>query len=372
MSAYTNEIPSGLLDRFGIPSRAAVVRRPDREPGDRQPRGRHRRAGGRPAMDAARARHRPHAEALRCIPRSSSRPGFAAGVATVAVVARRSRLWRRVSPQLREDKALHAERIADLDDTELVHKVESVVFRDPPAEGQGQHQRRERQGLPARPGRRARHDRARREGGARCRGRRDRREPPPPARHAGPAPEGRRAAQGLTRARSPPGPTAARAGRRPRPRRLGPEALRPHAPRALDAELANRVNGDPAVDVPLTDTGREEARHSATRSPTCRSNSWCTRASGARARPPRSRWAAGASRSTRSRCSTTSRRRPRGAAHRRLPGLEARAHARRPLPRRREPRRGRAALRAGVPGAGRPRRSRRCWSSATRSRCATR
>jgi hypothetical protein len=57
--------------------------------------------------------------------------GFATGVAAVTVVVWRSRLWRRVSAQLREDVALHEERVADLDDTELAHKVQSIVFRDP-------------------------------------------------------------------------------------------------------------------------------------------------------------------------------------------------------------------------------------------------
>ncbi|MGZ8695080.1 MAG: BON domain-containing protein [Gaiellaceae bacterium] len=57
--------------------------------------------------------------------------GFATGIAAVTVVAWRSRLRRRFSAQLREDVAIHEERVAGLDDTELAHKVQSIVFRDP-------------------------------------------------------------------------------------------------------------------------------------------------------------------------------------------------------------------------------------------------
>jgi osmotically-inducible protein OsmY len=49
----------------------------------------------------------------------------------VSAVAWRSRLRRRLSAQLREDFAIHEERVAGLDDTELAHKVQSIVFRDP-------------------------------------------------------------------------------------------------------------------------------------------------------------------------------------------------------------------------------------------------
>ena len=57
--------------------------------------------------------------------------GFATGIAVVSVAAWRSRLRRRVAAHLREDFEIHEERIADLDDTELAHKVQSIVFRDP-------------------------------------------------------------------------------------------------------------------------------------------------------------------------------------------------------------------------------------------------
>jgi hypothetical protein len=127
----TIEIPPGLLDRFGIPStnQQSIV---DRIAGQAI----RNNAGelvGR-AIDQAMDRLE---RVTGRKPKRSVHPallvgaGFAAGVVTVAVVAKRSRLWRRVSAQLREDALLHAERVADLDDTELAHKVESVVFRDP-------------------------------------------------------------------------------------------------------------------------------------------------------------------------------------------------------------------------------------------------
>ncbi len=127
----TIEIPSGLLDRFGIPS-------------TQQPSFVDRIAGQAIVNHAGEIVERGIDQAMDRLERATGRKpkrsvhpalvfgaGFAVGVVTIAVVARRSRLWRRVSAQLREDAALHAERIADLDDTELVHKVESVVFRDP-------------------------------------------------------------------------------------------------------------------------------------------------------------------------------------------------------------------------------------------------
>jgi len=128
----TIEIPSGLLDRFGgIPftnqQQSIVDRVTSRvivnhageivERGIDQAMDRLERLTGRQ-------------------PKRSVHPAivFAAGVATgitaVAVVARRSGLWRRVKAQLREDAAVHAERIATLDDAELAHKVQSIVFRD--------------------------------------------------------------------------------------------------------------------------------------------------------------------------------------------------------------------------------------------------
>jgi hypothetical protein len=56
--------------------------------------------------------------------------GVAAGVGVAVAVTLRSRRWRRVKQHLREDAALHAERVAGYDDAELVHHVESVIFRD--------------------------------------------------------------------------------------------------------------------------------------------------------------------------------------------------------------------------------------------------
>src|SRR3954468_320992 len=127
----TIEIPQGLLDRFGISygeSPSFVERIAS------QAFVNHTGEIVERAIDQAMDRLE---RVTRRKPKRSGHPalvfgaGFAAGVVTVAVVARRSRLWRRVSAQLREDAVLHAERIADLDDTELVHKVESIVFRDP-------------------------------------------------------------------------------------------------------------------------------------------------------------------------------------------------------------------------------------------------
>ncbi len=77
------------------------------------------------ALDRDRRRH-----ARRGHPAVLFAAGFAAGVGAVAIVAFRSHLGRRIAQHLREDKAVHTERVAGYDDTELAHKVESVVFRD--------------------------------------------------------------------------------------------------------------------------------------------------------------------------------------------------------------------------------------------------
>ncbi len=127
----TIEIPSGLLDRIGIPStnQASFVERIASQAFVN-----HAGEIVERAIDQAMDRLE---RATGRTPKRSVHPalvfgaGFAVGVATVAVVARRSGLWRRVSSRLRDDAVLHAERIADLDDTELVHKVESIVYRDP-------------------------------------------------------------------------------------------------------------------------------------------------------------------------------------------------------------------------------------------------
>ena len=127
----TIEIPSGLLDRIGIPSTnpASFVERIASQAFVN-----HAGEIVERAIDQAMDRLE---RVTGRTPKRSVHPalvfgaGFAVGVATVAVVARRSGLWRRVSSRLRDDAVLHAERIADLDDTELVHKVESIVYRDP-------------------------------------------------------------------------------------------------------------------------------------------------------------------------------------------------------------------------------------------------
>jgi len=77
------------------------------------------------ALERDRRRH-----ARRVHPAAIFAAGVAVGIGTAAVVTFRSRAWRRFVGHLREDKALHAERVASYDDVELVHKVESVVFRD--------------------------------------------------------------------------------------------------------------------------------------------------------------------------------------------------------------------------------------------------
>jgi hypothetical protein len=68
--------------------------------------------------------------ARRLPPAALFAAGFAAGIGTVAIVVMRSHIGRRVAQHLREDKAVHEERVASYDDAELAHKVESVVFRD--------------------------------------------------------------------------------------------------------------------------------------------------------------------------------------------------------------------------------------------------
>jgi BON domain-containing protein len=57
--------------------------------------------------------------------------GFATGIAIVLIAGSRTRAFRRVFRRAQRDAALHAERVNQLDDTELAHKVESIVFRHP-------------------------------------------------------------------------------------------------------------------------------------------------------------------------------------------------------------------------------------------------
>jgi hypothetical protein len=126
----TIEIPSGLLDRFNVPftHQQSIV---------------DRMAGRIVVHHAGEIVERGINQAIDRLERITGRQpkrsvhpaivfgaGVVTGVAAVAVVARRSRLWRRVSAQIRQDAVLHAERIATLDDTELAHKVQSIVFRD--------------------------------------------------------------------------------------------------------------------------------------------------------------------------------------------------------------------------------------------------
>ena len=56
--------------------------------------------------------------------------GVVAGVAVMYVAGRRVGPLRRRLDLLKKDAQLHAQRVASLDDAELAHKVESIVFRD--------------------------------------------------------------------------------------------------------------------------------------------------------------------------------------------------------------------------------------------------
>jgi|tagenome__1003787_1003787.scaffolds.fasta_scaffold20886770_3 hypothetical protein len=116
MTASTNELGAILLRRFldRPEERAMIVNRiVDHAAGRLGALDRDRRRRGRSWHPAA-----------------FFAAGFAVGIGTVAIVALRSHLGRRVAQHLREDRAVHAERVAGYDDAELAHKVESVVFRD--------------------------------------------------------------------------------------------------------------------------------------------------------------------------------------------------------------------------------------------------
>jgi BON domain-containing protein len=119
VNAYTNELGAGalalrrFLDRPEERATIAIDRLVDLA-ADRL---------GALERDRRRNARRIHPAALFAV-------GFAAGVGTVAIVVLRSHLGRRIAQHLREDKAVHTERIAGYDDAELAHKVESVVFRD--------------------------------------------------------------------------------------------------------------------------------------------------------------------------------------------------------------------------------------------------
>jgi len=117
VNASTNELGAALLHRFldGPEARANFIL-------DRLVDQAAERLG---ALDRDRRRH-----ARRFHPGVVFAAGVAAGIGTVTLVAFRSHLWKRVAAHLREDSELHAERIASLDDADLAHKVESIVFRD--------------------------------------------------------------------------------------------------------------------------------------------------------------------------------------------------------------------------------------------------
>ncbi|MGZ4115620.1 MAG: BON domain-containing protein [Actinomycetota bacterium] len=118
MTDSTSELGAALLHRFldGPEARASIVI-------DRVVDLAAERLG---ALDRDRRRRSRHVH-----PAVIFAAGMAIGIGAVAVVTFRSRLWRRFAQQLREDEAIHAERVASYDDVELAHKVESVVFRDP-------------------------------------------------------------------------------------------------------------------------------------------------------------------------------------------------------------------------------------------------
>lgn len=116
MTASANELGAILLRRFidRPEERAMIINRIVDTAADRLG-----------ALERDRRRH-----ARRVHPAAIFAAGFAAGLTTFAIVVSRSHLGRRIAQHLREDKALHAQRVAGYDDAELAHKVESVVFRD--------------------------------------------------------------------------------------------------------------------------------------------------------------------------------------------------------------------------------------------------
>ena len=115
MTASTNELGAILLRRFldRPEERAMIINRIVDHA-----------AGRLGALDRDRRRH-----AHRVRPAVLFAAGFAAGAVTVGIAIKRSPLGRRIAAHLREDQAVHAERVAGYDDAELAHKVESVVFR---------------------------------------------------------------------------------------------------------------------------------------------------------------------------------------------------------------------------------------------------
>ena len=123
------EIPHGLLERFGIAEeRSSIIDRIASQAFKGQAADLVDRVVDQAMDRLERATGRKPKRSVH--PALVFAAGVATGVATIAVVAKRSGLWRRVSAQIREDAAVHAERIASLDDTELAHKVQSIVFRD--------------------------------------------------------------------------------------------------------------------------------------------------------------------------------------------------------------------------------------------------
>jgi hypothetical protein len=114
MTAATNELGAILLRRFldRPEERAMIINRIVDHAADRL---------GALDRDRRRHRHIPSAAVFAV--------GFAAGAVTLGIAIKRSPLGRRLAAQLREDKAVHTQRVAGYDDAELAHKVESVVFR---------------------------------------------------------------------------------------------------------------------------------------------------------------------------------------------------------------------------------------------------
>jgi hypothetical protein len=116
VNASTNELGAILLRRFldRPEERSMIVNRAIDH-----------LAGRLGALDRDRRRH-----ARRVHPAVAFGAGVAVGIGTVAIVIGRSRFARRAVQHLREDRQIHAQRVAGYDDAELAHKVESIVFRD--------------------------------------------------------------------------------------------------------------------------------------------------------------------------------------------------------------------------------------------------
>ena len=140
-----------------------------------------------------------------------------------------------------------------------------------------------------------------------------------------------------------------------------------------ELNVTRHVNGDPAVSVKLTAQGEKESARLGAELAADRTRSLRPYALRSNAPDGRDR-AAGKERAARSRAAPGRhrRRRPRGEDDRRLPGVEASAHARRRVSGWREPRRRRTTLRPRLRAPARTAPSSGSSSSATRSPSATR